>query len=116
LKLTEHTPEEDMKKAAEERERTIARHTARLPEDKKGVFRMFLKGAQYADLYSEEHDLYCEMQTDALLRLYVLELGRRLVEAGPLTKLMISSACRRMNKKGRVDPGEMALAVLDREA
>jgi pyruvate,water dikinase len=87
LKLTEHTPEEDMKKAAEERERTIAKHMARLPEDKKGVFRMFLKGAQYADLYSEEHDLYCEMQTDALLRLYALELGKRFVETGTINEV-----------------------------
>jgi pyruvate,water dikinase len=87
LKLTEYTPDEAMKKAAEDRERTITKYISEVPEDKKGVFNLFLKGAQYADLYSEEHDLYCEMQTDALLRLYLLELGKRFVQTGTINEV-----------------------------
>lgn len=87
LKVTKFTPDDEMKRAAEERERTVSKYISKVPEDKKEVFNLFLKGAQYADLYSEEHDLYCEMQTDALLRLYLLELGERFVKAGTINEV-----------------------------
>jgi pyruvate,water dikinase len=85
LKLgREYNPIEKMKKIAEERESTIANIMPKVPEDHREAFTTLLKGAQYADLFSEEHDLYCEMQTDALGRLWCLELGKRYVQAGAI--------------------------------
>ncbi len=70
--------------AVEKREETIARVRARIPSEKLDSFDLLLKGAQTADAFSEEHDLYCEMQTDALRRRFLVELGKRFVEAGTI--------------------------------
>jgi phosphohistidine swiveling domain-containing protein len=85
LKLTDRTPISE--KAAEEREPAIANMISRVPADKREMFNLLLKGAQYADSFSEEHDLYCEMQTDALRRVYLQELGKRFVEAGTINEV-----------------------------
>ncbi len=82
LKLEDRVPIQT--KAAEERESVIAEVTGRVPADKLDTFKMLLKGAQTADVFSEEHDLYCEMQTDALRRKFLEELGRRFVAAGTI--------------------------------
>lgn len=71
-------------KAITEREAMIASVRARIPAESLDSFNLLLKGAQTADVFSEEHDLYCEMQTDALRRMYLLELGKRFVEAGTI--------------------------------
>lgn len=71
-------------KATKERERTIEQVIGRVSADKLDTFNLLLKGAQTADAFSEEHDLYCEMQTDALRRKFLEELGRRFVAAGTL--------------------------------
>lgn len=64
------------------REQKIAEYMPRIVEGKKDIFTLLLQGAQYASSFSEEHDLYCEMQTDALMRMYLVALGKRFVEAG----------------------------------
>jgi pyruvate,water dikinase len=71
-------------KAAEAREAAVAKVQGQIPEEMRELFNTFLKGAQYADMFSEEHDLYCEMQTDALRRVYCIELGKRFQGAGTI--------------------------------
>ncbi|MCL5406770.1 MAG: hypothetical protein M1398_08675, partial [Deltaproteobacteria bacterium] len=85
LKLSGRNP--IMQEASQERDASIEKVLPKIPEDKRGAFNLLLKGAQFADAFSEEHDLYCEMQTDALRRLYLLELGRRFVDAGSIDKV-----------------------------
>ncbi len=80
-------PGEKLRTLAERRERKIAEYILKVPEDKREEFRLLLKGAQHASSYSEEHDLYCEMQTDALLHMYYLELGKRFVQAGTCSEV-----------------------------
>jgi pyruvate,water dikinase len=83
----EYDPIGKMKGLAEERESTIAKIMPKVPEDRRETFTTLLKGAQFADLFGEEHDLYCEMVTDAILRLILLELGKRYVQAGTIDKV-----------------------------
>jgi phosphohistidine swiveling domain-containing protein len=64
------------------RERKIAEYRPKVAEDRKDIFDLLLKGAQYASSFGEEHDLYCEMQTDALMRMYLLALGKKFAKAG----------------------------------
>jgi phosphohistidine swiveling domain-containing protein len=82
LYLKASPPGEKLKSLADRRERKVAEYVPRVAEDKRDIFTLLLKGAQYSSVFGEEHDLYCEMQTDALARLYLLELGKRFVEAG----------------------------------
>jgi len=86
LTLAEFSQPETLKRQAEERERVLREFSPRVPEDKKELFNLLLTGAQHASMFSEEHDLYCEMQTDGLLRHYLLEFGRRFTEAGSIDK------------------------------
>lgn len=85
LKLSDRAP--FMEQSDKEREAAVANILSRVPEDKRETFSSLLKGAQYADSFSEEHDLYCEMQTDSLGRVYTQELGRRFVAAGTINEV-----------------------------
>jgi phosphohistidine swiveling domain-containing protein len=80
--LKANPPGDKMKNLTRRREEKIAEYMPKVPEDQKEVFTLLLKGAQNASSFGEEHDLYCEMQTDALVRMYYLELGRRMVDSG----------------------------------
>jgi len=78
---------ERLKTQTKLRNEKIAEYRPKVPDDRKDVFDLLLKGAQYASSYGEEHDLYCEMQTDALMRMYILALGKRFVEAGTINEM-----------------------------
>ncbi|MGD0231337.1 MAG: PEP-utilizing enzyme [Syntrophorhabdales bacterium] len=82
--LKANPPGERLQALIRKREEKIAEYMPKVPEDRKGIFTLLLKGAQNASSFGEEHDLYCEMQTDALVRMYYLALGKRFVEAGTL--------------------------------
>jgi len=82
-KVGEESPlVERLKTLTSRREQKIAEYMPKVAEEKKDIFQLLLKGAQYASSYGEEHDLYCEMQTDALMHMYLMALGTRFVEAG----------------------------------
>ena len=88
LKVTsDNSMEERLKNQTERREKKIAEYLPKVPEDKRDMFKLLLKGAQYSSSFSEEHDLYCEMQTDALMHVYLVALGKRFVEAGTLNEV-----------------------------
>ena len=84
LKLTEKPKLLDTEKAARERNETIAKVRAQIPEDKRKTFDLLLGSAHHADIFSEEHNLFCEFPNDSVRRMYILELGRRFVEAGTI--------------------------------
>lgn len=87
-KLREESPiVERLKTQTARREQKIAEYMLKVAEGKKEIFTLLLKGAQYASSFSEEHDLYCEMQTDALMRMYLVALGKRFVEAGTFSQV-----------------------------
>ncbi|MGB9630013.1 MAG: PEP-utilizing enzyme, partial [Thermodesulfobacteriota bacterium] len=87
LKLKEIPKLLDIEKAATERERSIKKIRAQIPEDKRKTFDLLLSSAHYADIFSEEHNLYCEFPNDSIRRHYMLELGRRFVEAGTIDNI-----------------------------
>jgi pyruvate,water dikinase len=85
LKLTEGPP--SMEKIAREREAAVEKLSSKVPPDKVNIFNRLLKGAQYADAFSEEHNLYCEYLNDSTRRYLLLEAGRRFVEAGTIDEV-----------------------------
>ncbi|RJX24547.1 MAG: hypothetical protein C4554_08815 [Dethiobacter sp.] len=88
MKVDQDSPiVERLKNLTERREKKIAEYLPKVPDDRKEIFNLLLKGAQYSSIYGEEHDLYCEMQTDALMRMYLVALGKRFVEAGTINEV-----------------------------
>lgn len=84
LKRADFDPFQQMKLAIEVRDTAVAKYTAKVPDNKKDLFKMLLKGAQYADMVNQEHDFYCEMQIDAFLHLAIMELGKKFVKIGTI--------------------------------
>jgi len=87
LKVTDSRIADRLTSLTARREKTIAEYLPRVPEDRKAIFELLLKGAQYASSYGEEHDLYCEMHTDALMHRYLVALGKRFADAGTIDKV-----------------------------
>jgi len=56
------------------------------PEDKEWFSVLDLKLGQYATVYSEEHDLFCEMSINAIMRRGFLAIGDKLVEGGAIDR------------------------------
>jgi len=84
LKLKETPKLLDTEKAVAERERSIKKIRAQIPEDRRETFDLLLSAAHHADIFSEEHNVYCEFPNDSVRRIYLLELGRRFVESGTI--------------------------------
>jgi pyruvate,water dikinase len=68
------------------RESAVAALLAKVQPDEKEVFGSLIGLAQKCSSYSEEHDLYCELYINALLRRAYLEIGKRLAQAGSIDK------------------------------
>lgn len=66
------------------RKKAVALMLQRVPDKDKARFETLLGLAQKASLYSEEHDLYCELHVHALLRRGYLAIGKRLANAGTI--------------------------------
>lgn len=73
-------------KMAEKREKAIESLLARVGEEEKEWFKALINLGGKASIYSEEHDLYCELYLHALLRRGMLGIGKRLVEAGTIDR------------------------------
>jgi phosphohistidine swiveling domain-containing protein len=71
---------------AKEREKAVAALMQKVPEEEKEWFSALIKLGQKHSSYSEEHDLYCELQGHAMLRRGFLGIGRRLAQAGTIDK------------------------------
>lgn len=86
LKGATYSLDQIRSKMAEEREKAIGELLQKVPEDEREWFRALIDLGGKAGLYSEEHDLYCELYLHALLRRGLLGIGRRLVKAGTIDR------------------------------
>ncbi|WP_028321574.1 PEP-utilizing enzyme [Desulfatiglans anilini] len=66
------------------REAAVARFLQRVPPPERPFFEGLINLAGKASSYSEEHDLYCELISHALLRRGYLGMGRRLAKSGTI--------------------------------
>ena len=84
LKLAEIPRVAEVEKARDERLKTAEKVRSEIPEDKRETFDNLLDAAGHADAYSEEHDVWCEWLNQSVARKFILEAGKRLVEAGTI--------------------------------
>lgn len=68
------------------REKAVKDMLDRLPEQDRGWFMALINLAQYATSYSEEHDLFCEMTVQALMRRGYLAIGKWLADNGAIDR------------------------------
>jgi len=68
------------------REEGVAELLGKLEPDEKETLKALIGLAQKCASYSEEHDLYCELYSHALMRRAYLEVGRRFAEKGTIDK------------------------------
>jgi phosphohistidine swiveling domain-containing protein len=71
-------------RTVKKREATIASFLNRVPPEEKNAFEDMLKLAGKVSSYNEEHDLYCELMVQSLMRRGYLAMGRRLVQNGTI--------------------------------
>lgn len=71
---------------AQEREQAIDDLLEKVPDNEKGWFGKLIDLGGKFSSYSEEHDLYCELYSHALIRRGVLAIGNRLAQAGTIDK------------------------------
>jgi pyruvate,water dikinase len=74
------------KRLASRRESAIANFLQKVPPDEKEIFEGLIRLAGKASSYSEEHDLYCELMSQALMRRGYLAMGRRLAQNGTIDR------------------------------
>lgn len=73
-------------KMVEKRENAIASLLTKVPDEEKEWFKALVNLGGRASMFSEEHDLYCELYLHALLRRGMLGIGKRLVAAGTIDR------------------------------
>jgi pyruvate,water dikinase len=82
----EHNLNDVREALAAQREKAIAEFLNKVPDDEKAWFEALIRLAGKASSYSEEHDLYCELECHALCRRGLLGIGRHLAKAGTIDK------------------------------
>jgi len=68
------------------REAAVAAVLNKVEPDEKEMFKGLIELAQKCAVYSEEHDLYCELYIHALMRRAYLEIGRRFAQKETIDK------------------------------
>ncbi len=76
--------EEKRRELSKKRETAIAAFLERVDPGEKDFFEGLIRLAGKASSYSEEHDLYCELMVQALLRRGYMAMGRKMVESGTI--------------------------------
>jgi phosphohistidine swiveling domain-containing protein len=69
---------------AGKREAAIATFLARVPREERELVEKMLRLAGKVSSYNEEHDLYCELMSQALMRRGYLAIGKRLGQKGTI--------------------------------
>ncbi len=69
-----------------QREKAVKNMLERLPKQDRGWFEALIGLAQNATSYSEEHDLFCEMTAQALMRRGYLAIGKWLADNGAIDR------------------------------
>jgi len=72
------------KELVRKREEAVGAILEKVRPDEKERVRLLIRLGQKAGIYSEEHDLYCELYLHALLRRGYLAIGRRLAQNGSI--------------------------------
>lgn len=70
-------------KEREEAEREVL---SRVPDDTRAWFEKLMRTAQWAGIYSEEHDYYIDLYMCAVGRRLLVEIGKRFAQAGVLNE------------------------------
>ena len=83
---TGHVLGDVRKELEKKREDAIAAFLEKVPPDDKELFEGMIRLAGKASSYSEEHNLYCELMVQALMRRGYLAMGRRMAKAGTIDK------------------------------
>jgi pyruvate,water dikinase len=78
--------DETREKLAKEREEAIEAFMGRVPAEDKEWILALMRLAQKAGSINEEHDLYCELYSQAVMRRGYLGIGRRLVKSGTIDR------------------------------
>ncbi len=78
--------DEVSEKIVKEREEAIEAFMEKVPAEDKEWILALMRLAQKAGVINEEHDLYCELYSQALMRRGYLGIGRRLVKAGTIDR------------------------------
>jgi pyruvate,water dikinase len=78
------TMDEEYKRLVKERENVEKDVLSRVPSDKRDLFQKMMKAAQWAGIYSEEHNFTVDCYMPALGRHILMEIGRRGTKAGIL--------------------------------
>jgi len=86
LRGTDYSLDETRKELARKREGAIKTFLAKVPPDEKDLFEGLIGLAGKASSYSEEHDLYCELMVQAIMRRGYLAMGRRLAKNGTIDR------------------------------
>ena len=79
--------EENRAKLAEERAKLEEEILDRVPEEKRAWFQTVMRLAQKAGSISEEHAVYCDLYSQAMIRRCCLGIGRRFVQAGTIEEV-----------------------------
>ncbi len=82
----EYILDEKRKHISAKREKAVENMLSKIPEQDKTWFKVLIKLAQKATVYSEEHDLLCEMTSQAFMRRGYLAIGKRLAENGAIDR------------------------------
>jgi pyruvate,water dikinase len=83
-KGTDYDLETVRAKHAKRREEAIADFLAKVPPDKKGLYEGLVGLSGKLSAFSEEHDLYCELMSQAIMRRSYLGMGRIVAEKGAI--------------------------------
>lgn len=82
----EYILDEKRKHLSVKREKAVKDMLGKIPKQDKAWFESLIKLAQNATVYSEEHDLFCEMTIQALMRRGYLAVGKWLAENGAIDR------------------------------
>jgi phosphohistidine swiveling domain-containing protein len=85
-KGTEYSLDSIRKELDIKREKAIEAMLDRIGPAEREVFAGLIKLAGKSSMYSEEHDLYCELYSHALIRRGFMAIGKRLAERGAIDK------------------------------
>ncbi|MBI5585047.1 MAG: hypothetical protein HY892_14640 [Deltaproteobacteria bacterium] len=84
LRGTSFNLEKKRAELTDRREKVIQAFLTRVEPEEKDFIERLIRLAGKASSYSEEHDLYCELMVQALLRRGYLAMGRRLTQSGTI--------------------------------
>lgn len=80
--MEEYPLDKKRRELAQRRDQAVKNLLDRVPPQDRDWFSSLIRLAQYASVYSEEHDLYCELTCQALMRRGYLAIGKRLAGEG----------------------------------